>query len=426
MRDELTGLPNRRFLREQLSAVLGGQPASVLLLDLDRFKDVNDTLGHVVGDRLLCLVGERLQQAAPGTALVAHIGGDEFAILLPGAGDLEARACASWVERALSRPFELEGISVATQASIGVAVAERGVEGATALRWADVAMYAAKENRTSVEVYRPELDTGDVTRLSLLADLRDAVASNALAVHYQVKVDLTTARVEGVEALARWQHPTHGPVGPDEFIPLAEQSSLITPLTMLVLRTALRDVAAWRTTRPGFTVAVNISPRSLLDPTFVDEVSRALAAASVAPDALTLEITENSLMSDPDRAVGALRRLGDLGIRLSVDDLGTGYSSLAYLRRLPIHEVKIDRSFLSEFPHASAQAVVGAIVDLGHRLGHAVVAEGVEDADVYAALAALGCDSAQGFWLGRPVGSEELSRLLNGWNPPGTRTLAAL
>ncbi len=302
---------------------------------------------------------------------------------------------------------------------MGVAVASAGVAGGSVLRWADLAMCVAKDHRTGVEVYRPELDLQDASRLGLLADLRNAVSANALTVHYQPKVDLATGRIQGVEALARWEHPELGTIGPDEFIPLAEHSSLITPLTMLVLRTALRDCAAWQATRAEpFTVAVNISPRSLLDPSFVDEVSRAVSYAGVDPPGLTLEITETSLMLDPERAMAALHSLRELGVRLSVDDLGTGYSSLAYLQRLPVDEVKIDQSFVAAFPDTSAQAVVGAIVDLGHRLGHRVVAEGVEDLEAYELLGDLGCDSAQGYWLGRPVSAAGLSEVLGRWSPP--------
>jgi EAL domain-containing protein (putative c-di-GMP-specific phosphodiesterase class I) len=267
------------------------------------------------------------------------------------------------------------------------------------------------------------MDHNDSSRLGLLADLRAAVASNGLAVHYQPKVDMATGQVTGVEALARWQHPTLGPIPPDEFIPLAEQSSLMTPLTMVVLRTALRDCEAWQTATGSFSVAVNIAPRSLLDPGFVDEVARALASVAVPAAALTLEITETSLMTDPDGSIIALRRLRELGVRLSVDDMGTGYSSLAYLQRLPVDEVKIDRSFLTEFADPQARAVVRAIIDLGHGLGHKVVAEGIEDEGAFLALRDLGCDTGQGFWLSRPLPSVDLTGLLDHWRAPGPQRL---
>jgi diguanylate cyclase (GGDEF)-like protein len=419
MHDDLTGLANRRLFAARLAEALTQTNASVLLLDLDRFNQVNDTLGHEVGDRLLCQVAQRIVDALTATSLVARFGGDEFAVLIPGADNLAARACAELVREALRRPFDLDGLAVAVEASVGVAPAARADDPVSVVRWADLAMYAAKEAKSGIEVYRDELDHADSSRLGLLADLRMAVTANALDVHYQPKVDLATGRITGVEALARWHHPSLGPIGPDEFIPLAEQSSLITPLTMLVLRTALRDCeTAQRTQGPSYSVAVNIAPRSLLDTSFVDEVARALAVVAVPASSLTLEITETSLMSDPNGSVVALHRLRELGVRVAVDDLGTGYSSLAYLQRLPVDEIKIDRSFLAEFTHPQARAVVRAIIDLGHGLGRQVVAEGIEDEATYQALRELGCDAAQGFWLARPLPFAELTSLLHDWRPP--------
>ena len=418
MHDELTGLANRRLFGVNLAAVLAERTAAVLLLDLDRFKDVNDTLGHHTGDRLLALVADRLRSVVLEGAVVARFGGDEFAVMLPGATDETARASAGLVRDALTRPFDLDGIAVAVDASVGVVVGSPGDDGVNLVRRADLAMYAAKQSRSGLEFYRPELDRGDSTRLGLLADLRTAVASGGLDVWYQPKVDVATGACTGVEALARWRHPDHGFVGPDEFIPLAEHSSLITPLTMFVLRQSLARCESWRRVEPGFSVAVNISPRSLLDAGFVDDVARELARVAVPASALTLEITETSLMSDPDRAVSALDRLRTLGVRLSVDDLGTGYSSLAYLQRLPVDEIKIDRSFLCELHVASAEAVVGAVVDLGHRLDRHVVAEGVEDEATFRKLQELGCDTAQGYWLARPMPGDDLSALLETWQSP--------
>jgi diguanylate cyclase (GGDEF)-like protein len=418
MHDDLTGLANRRLFGARLAEATTQTHAAVLLLDLDSFKQVNDTLGHEVGDRLLCQVAERLVSALVDGTLVARFGGDEFAVLLPGADDLAARACAGLVREALGRPFDLDGLAVAVEASIGVAPAGQAADPVSVLRWADLAMYAAKSARSGVEVYCAEMDQADSSRLGLLADLRLAVAANALDVHYQPKVDVTTGRILGVEALARWQHPRLGRIGPDEFIPLAEQSSLITPFTMLVLRTALRDCEMWQHSFGPLSVAVNISPRSLRDPGFVDDVARALAMVAVPASALTLEITETSLMSDPNGSVVALQRLRDLGVRLSVDDLGTGYSSLAYLQRLPVDEVKIDRSFLSDFTDRQARAVVRAIIDLGHGLGRKVVAEGIEDEATFMALRQLGCDTAQGFWLCKPLPLAELTDLVEHWQPP--------
>ncbi len=418
LHDELTGLANRRLFVNNLAKVLNHSSAALLVLDLDRFKEVNDTLGHDTGDRLLAVVAGRISEIVPQGAVVARLGGDEFAVLLPGADDLGARACAAMVREVLAAPISLDGFAVAVDASVGVAVGTRDEDASTLMQWADLAMYAAKESRTGLEVYRRDLDTRDSSRLGLLADLRDAVASNTLEVHYQPKVDLKTGDIIGAEALARWNHPVLGRIGPDEFIPLAEHSTLITPLTMLVLRTALSHAEQWKGATGRFSIAVNISPRSLLDPNFVDEVTRTLARSELPASALILEITETNLMSDPERAITALERLRDVGVRLSVDDLGTGYSSLAYLQRLPVDEIKIDKSFLAQFDEASSQAVVGTIVDLGHRLGKHVVAEGVENSSSFEALRELGCDSAQGFLMAKPMPADQMTRFLESRLPP--------
>ena len=407
LHDELTGLPNRRLFCTLVDEALGQGPASVLLVDLDSFRSVNDTLGHQVGDRLLVLAAQRIQ-GATDEAVVARLAGDEFAVLLPGADDLAARAAASIVRAALTRTFDLDGLAVAVDASVGVVVADRGSDAATVLRHADLALHSAKEARSGSAVFSPELDRGDSSRLGLLADLRGAVCRNELGVHYQPQIDLATGRVIGVEALARWQHPELGAITPDEFVPLAEHSGLITPLTMVVLRTALQDVEQLQDEPGDLRVAVNISPRSLLDRGFVDEVARELAGVTVPASALTLEITETSLMTDPEQAVTALTRLRSIGVRLSVDDLGTGYSSLAYLLKLPVDEIKIDRSFVATLPDPAAEVVVAAIIDMGHRLDRHVVAEGIEDERSYEVLRGLGCDFAQGFWMGRPMPIVEL------------------
>ena len=423
LHDELTGLANRRLFARRLGDELDLDDVAVILLDIDRFKEVNDALGHEVGDRLLRVTAERVMSAVPRSALTARLGGDEFGVLLPGTDEAAGRLLALQLRDVLARPMMLGGFSVAVDASVGLAVVERGSTAVTALRWADLAMNAAKQTRVGIEIYRPELDQADSTRLGLLADLRDAVAGDFLDVYYQPKVDLRSGQVVGVEALVRWDHPVLGRVGPDEFIPLAEHSTLITPLTLLVLRKALEHGQVWKSMTEKFSVAVNISPRSLLDPTFVDEVTRALARVELPASALILEITETSLMADPERAIVALERLRQVGVRLSVDDLGTGYSSLAYLQRLPIDEIKIDRSFLDGFEEPSAQAVVGTIVDLGHRLGKQVVAEGVEVVESLEVLRRLGCDTAQGFWIARPMPADELTRFLEAGPPSSARSL---
>ncbi len=421
MHDELTGLANRRLLGARLADSLGQAQVAVLLMDLDRFADVNNNLGHDVGDRLLRQVADRLRGVVPEHGVVARLGGEEFGVLLPESGAVEAQACAGEVRAAFALPFDLDGIAVGIDLSVGVAVAQRGDDPVTVLRWADLALYSAKDKRSGLEVYRPELEGGS-SRLGLLADLRDAIADRALSVHYQPQVDIRTGEVVGVEALVRWQHPRHGALRPDEFIPLAEHSSLITPLTVVVLETALRDLMSWNSPA-DMSMSVNVSPRSLLDPGIVDQVRRALLESQVPASSLTLEITENSLMTDPEGAIAALESLRALGVRLSIDDLGTGYSSLAYLQRLPVDEVKIDRSFVMAFPDPAAEAVVGAIVDLAHRLRRHVVAEGVERAGAMVSLQGLGCDVAQGYHIARPMPAEDFAQFLDEHDPTRRKPL---
>ena len=431
LHDELTGLPNRRQLELRLDEQLpdGGQ-ASAILLDLDRFKDINDTLGHHTGDGLLRMVADRLRRTAPADAMVARLGGDEFAVLVLSGDEAATASVAAMVRHAFTLPFELDELQVTVEASLGVAATGADADAGDLLRHADIAMYAAKTRRTGVEVYRRELEEGSPQRLTVLTELRNAIAHGELTVHFQPKVRLLDGAVIGAEALVRWMHPERGFIGPDEFIPVAEHSGLITPLTFSVLRQSLDACASWRRGGRPLGIAVNISPRSLLDPAFVDEVARALAAVEVPASAVTLEITESSLMADPERAIDAMQRLTALGLHLSIDDLGTGYSSLSYLQRLPVAEVKVDRSFLApnqaEGASADAFAIVGAIVDLGHRLGRQVVAEGVEDEQTWLRLKELGCDSAQGFWMSRALPAEEFAAWLEQWQEPRAVPLRVL
>jgi EAL domain-containing protein (putative c-di-GMP-specific phosphodiesterase class I) len=331
------------------------------------------------------------------------------------------------VRHAFALPFALDELQVTVEASAGIAISDGPGGTGDLLRHADIAMHAAKTRRTSVETYSPRLEADRPQRVTLLTELRNAITRGELAVHFQPKVRLHDGEVLGAEALVRWDHPERGVIGPDEFVPAAEHSGLITPLTFAVLRQALDACAGWRRSGRPLGVAVNISPRSLLDPTFVDEVARALAAVEVPSSAVTLEITESSLMADPERAVEALQRLRALGLQLSIDDLGTGYSSLAYLQRLPVTEVKIDKSFLQpDETESDSFAIVGAIVDLGHRLHRHVVAEGVEDEQTWRRLQELGCDSAQGYWLSRPLPAESFERWLQDWRRPGVAALRAM
>jgi diguanylate cyclase (GGDEF)-like protein len=416
--DTLTGLPNRALLGEELTRALSvPSPCAVLLLDLDRFKEVNDALGHHVGDQLLRVVASRLRSAVPVGAVVARLGGDEFAVLIAPAHDVVATAqrVAAEINRVLAEPVQLSEGLVSTGASLGIALSGGGVSGSDMLRHADTAMYAAKGHGAPV-LYSDELDKGRSERLAMLADLHLALERDELELLYQPQLDLATGAIVAVEALVRWRHPTHGLLSPDAFIPLAESTGLIHPLTDVVLRKALRQCRDWIDGGLDITVAVNLSARSV-DGGLPEKIAMALAEAGLPARALILEITESAVMGDPDRAVPALRRVADIGVKLSLDDFGTGYSSLSYLQRLPVQEVKIDRSFVFGLggptsSYASA-ALIRSIITIGENLGLRIVAEGVEDAIVLEALRGLGCDLAQGYHIGRPGTSEQLIALLD-------------
>jgi diguanylate cyclase (GGDEF)-like protein len=421
--DALTGLANRALLTERLQDALASttqasRPA-VLLLDLDRFKEVNDALGHHVGDQLLQVVASRLAALVEPDATVARLGGDEFAVLLPHtASQAAAVAVADRVAAGLRAPVDLPDVTLSTEASIGVAVAEPGYTDADVLRHADTAMYAAKETGISVAVYSTALDAGRAERLALLADLHLALERDELELHYQPKLDLAFDLVTGVEALVRWTHPRLGSLAPDMFIPLAESTGLIEQLTHAVLAKALRQCRDWQDAGLELTVAVNLSARSVLNAALPDQVAAALAVAGLPAHKLILEITESSVMGDPDRTVPTLERLAAIGVTLSLDDFGTGYSSLSYLQKLPVREVKIDRSFITGFNHADDQhasrILVRSIIGLGSSLGLRIVAEGVESAGVLEELRDLGCDVIQGYLTGRPLPADELAASLSG------------
>jgi diguanylate cyclase (GGDEF)-like protein len=415
LHDSLTGLPNRvLFDRVLADSLLAGQEVTVLLLDLDRFKEVNDTLGHAAGDVLLREAGERVRAAVPGALAVARLGGDEFALLLPGAQVARARECANAVREALLHPLAMEGITLTVDASVGVAFAPvHGTDAQELLRHADVAMYRAKRVRSGVEVYEPDADDHTAMRLALVSELRDAIRAGDLELWYQPKAELATGAVRCVEALVRWRHAERGLVLPDDFIPVAEQTGLIDPLTDWVLDEALRQHLAWRAHGLQLGVAINVSTRSLRRETFERDVREALRRYDVDPAWLTLEITESAMLEDPEGAGLRLRTLRAIGVRVSVDDFGTGYSSLANLKNLPVDEVKIDKSFVRHLSREGDDAaIVEAVVHLVHRLGLAVVAEGVEDEVALQLLQRMGCDSAQGYLLSRPVPAHELASWL--------------
>lgn len=405
--DPLTGLPNRVELESVLSEALTVRqlPIAVLLVDLNGFKDVNDTLGHHQGDQLLADVALRLAGAAVGSRLVARLGGDEFAVVWAGdTTQLHLEAVGQAIAGALDRPFRLGELDVDISASIGIARApEHGTDGPTLLQRADVAMYAAKHDRSTCALYDPARDHHSPERLALAADLRRAVERREVLVVYQPKVDLRSGAVVGAEALMRWHHPTRGMVGPDEFIPTAERAGLMRPLTEFVLGTALSQARQWAAQRWDIPVAVNLSPTSLLDESLSTTIA-ALVADGDLGQRLTLEITETTIIADPARVVAGLNRLSAMGIRLAIDDFGTGYSSLAYLKTLPVDELKIDQSFVRAMIREPADAaIVRSTIELGHNLGLQVTAEGVEDIACWRDLVAAGCDTAQGYLIGRPL-----------------------
>jgi diguanylate cyclase (GGDEF)-like protein len=415
--DALTGLPNRADLQRRLSAALadvsaGHAPgAAVMILDLDEFKAVNDTLGHHQGDQLLVEVAERLTSAVGGAGTVARLGGDEFAVLVTDTADEDrVMRIGRRVLRSLEQPIALDGLEVEVGASVGVALApDHATDPAVLLKRADLAMYDAKASSRGLRLYEPELHTDSPRRLTLVSELRAALQNGTVDVHVQPKARVRTGEVVGVEALVRWQHPELGWVPPDEFVPVAERSGLIGLLTTRVLDASLAACAQWRTAGRDLGVAVNLSARSLQDADLVEEVARMLRRHGVPANRLTLEVTEGSVMADAARAVALLHELRDLGVRLSVDDFGTGYSSLSYLQRLPVHEVKIDRSFVTGLGREGENLViVRAIIDLGHHLGLEVVAEGVEDRATSDLLASMSCDLVQGWHLARPMPTGDL------------------
>ncbi|MDP3714407.1 MAG: bifunctional diguanylate cyclase/phosphodiesterase [Mycobacteriales bacterium] len=417
MHDGLTGLPNRAALESAARDALvqtrvGASPGvALLLMDLDGFKEVNDTLGHLHGDLLLKVVADRLRTHAPETALVARLGGDEFAVLLPTTAQVdEALAVGRALLASLEEPASLEDVRLEVGASIGVSVAPvDGDEIGALLKCADVAMYAAKSASAGVVAYRRDLDGHDPAKLLIATELRRGLADDELRVYAQPQLDLRSGEVVGVEVLVRWQHPERGLLLPDEFVPVAERTGLLRPLTATVLGEGVAACARWYAEGRVLGVAVNLSPRSLLDPDLVADVEALLRLHQVPAQLLTLEITEGSVISDLARTSGVLQQLADLGIRLSVDDFGTGYSSLSYLSRLPVHEVKVDKHFVTTMAHdAHDAAIVRSVIDLGQNLGLRVVAEGVEDAGTLALLTELGCDLAQGYHLSRAMPLDEL------------------
>jgi diguanylate cyclase (GGDEF)-like protein/PAS domain S-box-containing protein len=411
--DTVTGLPNRAALLEDaieiVRAATPGRPAAVLLLDLDEFKLINDSLGHAQGDDLLAQVGPRLRAVLRPGDIIARLGGDEFAVVLAGAGEDGATRVAERLLAQLEDGFLVNGVDLFVQASIGVAVSHRPgrEEPATAetlLREADVAMYRAKQNHLQVAVFDPGQDGASTSRLGLSAALRSGISRGELVLHYQPIVDVVDGRVEAVEALVRWDRPGHGLVSPAEFLPLAEETGLVVPLSLAVLDLAAAQAATWARSGWRVPVSVNLSPHWLQHADVPEQVTAALARHGVDADQLRLEITEDAVLVDPKESLPHLRRLYEMGIRLSLDDFGTGYSSMTHLRSLPVDQLKVDRVFVRSMTTTEEDAViVHAAIELGVGLGMSVVAEGVEDADTLAGVVAAGCTLAQGYHLARPM-----------------------
>lgn len=412
LHDPLTGLLNRTALQNDCRDAIEQQhdahrQLALLLLDLDRFKEVNDALGHKIGDDLLRQIGPRVRQVLNRQSAACYrLGGDEFAILLPHVDDAsEATRMAEAVVDALRQPFQAGGVNLEIDGSIGVAVyPEHGTDSHALLRCADVAMYACKRTSVAVTLYRPDLDANTPERLTLMSELDMAIREGQLVLHYQPKIDIAHQRIIGCEALVRWHHPSLGIIPPDRFIPLAEMSDLIQPLTEQVVTQALIQLRAWHEAGLDLSVSVNLSARNLLDQNCGARLEELFDRYPADPSRLELEITETALMSDPDRALEQIRRIGAFGMRLSIDDFGTGYSSLAYLKRLPLHALKIDRAFVSGMLEDEQDLIiVRSTINLAHSLGLEVVAEGVEDRGTAQALHAMGCDYAQGFYFNRPL-----------------------
>src|SRR4051794_5304936 len=418
LHDALSGLPNRTsldlHLKDVLLAKTADQRVAVLMIDLDGFKEVNDTLGHHNGDELLRAVATRIRGVVPDDAFVSRMGGDEFAIVMTAVSRDDAAEVATAVRESLIAPCEVALLVSEIGASIGISPAPiDGTDAPTLLQRADVAMYEAKRARRSVAFYRAQIDPSTPTRLALAAELRRAIERHEILVQYQPIVALSTGAVIGVEALARWQDAQMGYSPPDVFVPVAEAAALIRPLTEHVLNVSLAQVARWREMGLDLSVAVNVSPRNLFDGALPMLVERALEESGVPPSALVLEMVETTLITESSRTIGALNRLSGMGISIAIDDFGTGYSSMAYLHRLPVDQLKIDKSFVTSMMRDKSDLViVRSIIELGHNLGLSVTAEGVEDSETWHALAAQGCDQAQGYHLRPPGTSAQVAKWL--------------
>ncbi len=416
--DILTGLPNRALFLNHLqqvttTAIRDDTFFAVLVLDINHFKEVNDALGHHNGDRLLKQVCLRLSAIMGEADFLARIGGDEFGFILPKLkGEKDVERFAEKIKTYFTGTFVLEGLLFEVQAIIGVALfPEHGTDPDMLIQRADMAMYAAKQHKLGYALYAKHLDQTTPRRLTLLSELRQAINSDELVLHFQPKVSSKTGKIRAVEALVRWAHPIHGLIPPDEFIPLAEHTGLIEELTLWILEHALRQGAIWQAMKLRLGLAVNISAINLLNPAFPELLATLLTTSNFPAEALILEITETSIMANPNLSFAILDRIHQFGVRLSIDDFGTGYSSLAYLKKLPVNELKIDKSFIMDMlTNESDATIVNATIQLGHNLGLEVVAEGIENRQTFEVLRSMGCDMQQGYFICKPVAPEFITR----------------
>lgn len=420
--DPLTNLPNRiRFLEHLTNIIRDGernqQSAALLVLDLNHFREINDTLGHNNGDILLREAGQRLLKPLRSSDMAARLGGDDFAVLLSPAERNTAELIADEILQEMLRPFEVAGFTLEVGAKIGIALfPDDSTEARQLLQQADVAMSLIKHGTASIARYDGARDPSSPRRLLLMRDLRAALTQNQLQVHYQPKINIQTGRLSGVEALARWSHTERGIISPDEFIPLAEKTGVISTLTLYMLESCARQSIDWQVEDHGIPVAINLSVKDLLDRTLIDKVEALLRNRALKPNMLEFEITESILMEDPERNLEILRALRDLQIRLSIDDFGTGYSSLAYLKKLPVSAIKIDQSFVADMTHTSDSAIiVQSTIELAHNLGLKVIAEGVENQITWDLLAGYGCDEAQGFFISPGMPAEDIQKWTRAW-----------
>ncbi len=418
LHDALTGLPNRLLLKDRMAQMLRaarrtGEPVTLAILDLDRFKEVNDTLGHQVGDALLIDVAKRLVKCVRDCDTVVRLGGDEFAILLPGQdGACSAHDVASRIVTAIHEPFSVPGcIALEVGVSLGLALfPDDADEDSKLMQYADIAMYTAKRCGTAIERYDPTKDSNSIRTLILSGALRQAIDGEQLFLVYQPKLDLATGEIKSFEVLTRWRHPDLGLIPPDEFIPQAEQSGNVIPFTRWTLEQTINCMVGWTRQQLDFSLALNLSPRSLHSKEILSYLEELVTMSQLSPSRITLELTETAVMIDPEGAMARLRKLRELGFRLSIDDFGTGYSSLSLLRQLPLDEIKIDKSFVENMiANPQDRVIIASTIDLAHNLGLEAVAEGVETEAQMEALRSLGCDVIQGFLVARPISNDDLA-----------------